>query len=83
MEIITLEEEIRVGVAFDNRKVIPLWFRWKNRYYKVESVNFTWDSDQGTAKLRHYAVTTDGANTYELCFNAHTLEWTLNTISSE
>ena len=82
MEAVTFDEEIRVGVAFDNRKVLPIWFRWRNRYYKVKAVNFTWSSDQGSAKLRHYAVT-DGANTYELCFNSHTLAWTLGRVSAE
>lgn len=82
MEMTNIQEEIRVGVAFDNRKVIPIWFRWRSRYYKVNKVCFNWSSDEGAAKLRHYSVT-DGVNTYELCFNSRTLEWTLNTITIE
>ena len=82
MEASTINEEVRVGVAFDSRKVQPVWFRWQNRYYKVKAVNFTWGSTQGAAKLHHYAVT-DGVNTYELCFNARTLEWTLGRVYAE
>jgi len=82
METVTIDEEIRAGVAFDNRKVRPVWFRWRNRYYKVKAVSFTWTSNRGAAKLRHYAVT-DGTNTYELCFNPLTLEWTLSRIYAE
>lgn len=76
MEAVAIEEEIRVCAAFDGRKVLPIWFRWRDRYYRVAEVNFTWSSNQGAAKLHHYAVT-DGVNTYELYFNSRTLEWTL------
>ena len=82
MKAVTIDEEIRVGVAFDNRKVLPTWFRWRNRYYKVRAVNFTWNSNRGAAELHHYAVT-DGTNTYELCFNSRTLEWTLGRVYAE
>ena len=77
-----IDEAVRVGVAFDNRKVIPIWFRWRNRYYKVENVTYTWSSDQGSGKLRHYAVT-NGANTYELCFNSRTMEWILGRVYAD
>ncbi len=82
MEAVTIDESIRVGVAFDAGRLVPMWFRWKGRYYKVKSVNFTWSSNQGSGKLRHYAVS-DGANMYELCFNSRTLEWTLDRVAVE
>jgi len=81
MEATRIDEEIRVGVAFDNRKVRPVWFRWRNRYYKVEEVNFTWSSDEGSTRLRHFAVSS-GPNTYELCFNSRTMEWRLSKVYS-
>ncbi|MHB0997964.1 MAG: hypothetical protein ACYC27_01860 [Armatimonadota bacterium] len=82
MGAVTIEEDIRVGVAFDKRKIMPLWFKWRDRYYKVSAVNFTWSTNTGAAKLRHYSVT-DGINTYELCFNSRTLEWMLGRVFSE
>ena len=82
MEAVVINEDIRVAAAFSNRKVLPLWFLWRNRYYKVRSVNFAWSSNQGAAKLYHYAVT-DGANTYELYFNARSLEWMLAKVCME
>ena len=80
MGAITIDENIRVGVAFDSGRLIPMWFRWKNRYYKVKTVNFNWSSIHGSGRVRHYSVS-DGANVYELCFNARTLEWRLGRIS--
>ena len=82
MEAAVINEQIRAGAAFDDRKLVPMWFRWRNRYYRVKTVNFMWSSSRGAAKLRHYSVT-DGVNTYELCFNSQTLEWTLGRVYSE
>lgn len=82
MGAVAINEGIRVGVAFDKCNLKPLWFKWRDRYYKINTVNFTWSTTQGVAKLRHYAVT-DGTNTYELCFNARTLEWTLGRVYAE
>ncbi len=82
MDMVIVGEDIRVGAAFDDGKIMPLWFRWRGRYYKVESVNFTWSSNEGNGKLRHYAVTS-GANNYELCFNSRDLEWKLVRVSTE
>ena len=82
MEAVDIDEIIRVGAAFDNRRLVPVWFFWRKRYYKVKAVNFNWSSNQGNAKLYHYAVT-DGANMYELCFNSLTLEWTLGRVCAK
>lgn len=82
MEAAVINEQIRAGAAFDDRKLVPLWFRWRGRYYRVKEVNFTWSSSEGAARLRHYAVT-DGVNSYEICFNSQTLEWTLGRVYSE
>jgi len=82
VETVSVEEGIRVGVAFDSRRVRPVWFRWKNRYYRVKATTYTWSTSHGAARLHHYSVT-DGANTYELKFNTSTLEWTLSKVRGE
>ena len=79
METVSVDESIRVGVAFDNRRVMPVWFRWRDRYYRVKAITYTWCTDLGIARLHHYSVT-DGANLYELQFNTTTLEWTLGRV---
>lgn len=82
MGVVTVDENIRVGVAFDGGRIVPMWFRWKDRYYKVKAVTFNWSSIEGSGKLRHFSVT-DGINLYEICFNSRTLEWTLEKIATE
>jgi len=79
LETVTVDENIRVGVAFDKRKVVPMWFMWRDRYYRVKSVAYAWDTSQGVSTLHHYSVT-DGVNMYELQFNATTLDWTLGQV---
>ncbi|MDO8683304.1 MAG: hypothetical protein Q7N50_07485 [Armatimonadota bacterium] len=81
METVAIDEIIRVGAAFDGRRVFPMWFRWRNRYYKVKTVNYTWRTNIGAANLYHYSVT-DGGSMYELSFNSNTLEWTLAKVCS-
>ncbi|MEN6357061.1 MAG: hypothetical protein ABFD83_08270 [Armatimonadota bacterium] len=81
VETAAVDEEIRVGAAFDKGKAKPVWFLWRSRYYKIGAINFAWSSNIGSAKLRHYSVTV-GSNMYELCFNSLTLEWTLSKVCS-
>ncbi len=81
MDTVSIDESIRVGVAFDNCRVLPIWFMWRDRYYKVKAVTYTWRTNKGISGLYHYSVT-DGANLYELQFNANTLEWLLGKIFS-
>lgn len=82
VQTVSIDEDIRVGAAFDSRKVRPMWFRWRNRYFRVKTVNYAWSSSRGSARLRHYSVT-DGKNTYELRFDTSTLEWSLGRVSAE
>lgn len=82
METVAIDESIRVGAAFDRRRILPVWFMWRNRYYKVKDVCFVWSTDSGRARVCHYSVT-DGDNTYELRFDTTTLEWTLGGVCTE
>mgnify|MGYP005862775567 CR=1 FL=1 len=77
-----VDEDVRVGAAFDGRKVRPMWFKWRNRYYKIKTVSYSWCTNKGADRLHHYSVT-DGMTLYELQFNANTLEWTLGKVCTE
>lgn len=79
METVEVDEAVRVGVAFDRRKAVPVWFLWKSRYYRIREVSSSWCTSRGIDRLYHYSVT-DGTNMYELQFNSNTLEWTLGRI---
>lgn len=82
METTSIDEGIRVGAAFNNRRIMPVWFMWRGRYYRVRAVTYTWRTDQGIVRVHHYSVS-DGDNLYELQFNTDTLEWTLGKVIAE
>jgi hypothetical protein len=81
VETTSIDEEIRVGAVFNDRRVVPVWFMWHGRYYRVKTLTYTWHTDQGIAKIHHYSVS-DGDNLYELQFNTDTLEWSLGKVSA-
>lgn len=75
-------ETIKVGAVFKGDQVIPKWFTWEGRKYSVKEVNYTWHDRQGIEDLYCFSVT-DGANNYELSFNAKRVVWKLNKIYRE
>lgn len=82
MNAIKIDERIRVGAAFDSGNIKPMWFRWKDRYYKVKDIAYSWNTTNGEGKERHFTVS-DGMNLFELCFNSRTMEWILDKVASE
>ena len=95
MRIEKIDEFIKVGAiftatggaAFDGSvqkgdEIRPAWFIWDKRKYQVKEVNYFWLEKSGREKLFCFSVT-DGANTYELNFNAELASWKLTKIASE
>ena len=83
MKIETINEFIKVGAIFTGAENIrPAWFIWDKRKYQVKEVNYFWLEKSGREKLFCFSVT-DGANTYELNFNAELASWKLTKIASE
>lgn len=79
MKIETIDEIIEVGAVFKGDKVLPRWFLWEKRKYSILEVNYTWNDKSGCEKIFCFSVT-DGANTYEISFNAERTVWKLNKI---
>jgi hypothetical protein len=83
MKIETINEFIKVGAIFKTGEDIrPAWFVWEGRKYTVKEVNYFWLEKSGREKLFCFSVT-DGANTYELNFNAERAVWKLTKICQE
>jgi hypothetical protein len=60
----------------------PVMFVWRNQEYRVQDVTYVWRESRGESELYHYAVS-DGANVYELCYETHSFNWTLSSVSCE
>ena len=74
-----IREQVKVGAVFDNNRISPKWFVWKDRKYQVKEINYTWQSRQGEARMLHFSVT-DGSTLFEICLNMKTLLWFLEKV---
>ncbi len=82
-EMQKIREHIRVAVVFGpGDSVRPVWFDWGRRKYTVSEVTYTWRERRGEATILHFAVT-DGANLFELTYNAVSQLWALTAVDTD
>jgi hypothetical protein len=78
----SIREAVRVGVVFGGRpRVRPVWFIWNGRTVRVQAITYAWQTREGRAAVHHFAVT-DGANVYELRYDADGQGWTLEAVDA-
>ena len=78
-----IRENIRVAVIFGpGNRVEPVWFDWRRRKYTVREVTYSWRERQGEATVFHFAVS-DGADLFELAYNADSQIWSLTAVDAE
>lgn len=83
MELKELDQIIKVGAIFKGGSDIsPIWFVWEGRKYMIKEVNYVWMDREGREKLHCFSVT-DGANNFEMSFNAERVVWKLNKVCGE
>ena len=80
--VVAIEEQIKVAAVFGGGKVLPRWFVWRGRKYKITEITYIWKDTEGKKTRHHYAVT-DGANLYELCYVEHDMSWYLASVEPE
>jgi len=77
MEVVDLDEGVRVGAIFEeDGRLKPVWFAYNGRRLAVERVTYSWRERDGEVKILHYAVKV-GGTVYELAFDASALAWRL------
>lgn len=74
-----INEPIEVVVSFKKGNVVPKFFFWRRKIYKVDKVHLVHTSKVGSQTLYHFSVT-DKANYFQLVFNPVTLTWVLATL---
>ncbi len=78
----SFREAVRVGVVFGGSpRVRPVWFIWNGRTVRVRSITYTWQTREGRALVRHFAVN-DGVDLYELCYEPEGMGWMLAGVES-
>jgi hypothetical protein len=76
-----INEKIDVIALFgrNHRDARPFRLKWKGREYDVRTVDYVYRQKSGE-KLMYYFCVTDGANFFELKFDANDLGWTVNRV---
>jgi hypothetical protein len=71
-----LNDPIQVAVIFSNSQLRPVKFVWRQREYKIDQVNLSYNRFDGRSKIYYFAVS-DGANYFKLRFDSNSLVWSL------
>jgi len=58
--------------------LLPLSFVWQERQFKIESWGRESAKEKDGQSVRCHLVQTAGAETWELCWNKKTAQWTLS-----
>jgi hypothetical protein len=74
----SVSDPVDVLTAFVEGKVQPLRFRWQGRVIRVRRVTGEWTRREGQSVLRYFAIESDGAASYELCFDPRGPRWILS-----
>ena len=71
-----INQPIEVIAAFTRNKIIPLFFKWQNRRYKIKQINLVHSIREGRNKLYVFSVS-DAINYFKLCFDTGKGTWKL------
>ncbi len=74
-----LSEKIWVSALFRAGKIIPRYFIWKNKLYRVKKTTYSWQERQGRDLVNFFSIDT-GADLYQISFSPTRLSWRLERI---
>lgn len=77
-----INEPISILVNFGNNKVLPLFFQWRNKKYKVEKLNLVHKKRDGADTIYYFNVT-DKTNYFKLSFSTKNLGWRIEELYFE
>ncbi|MCM0083315.1 hypothetical protein L4X63_17145 [Geomonas sp. Red32] len=77
-----IAERVRVAAIFaPGAGVKPVWFEWRRNKHAVTELSYVWRSTDGSGVRLHFAVS-DGANLFELMYDPHDQNWTLECVAA-
>lgn len=74
-------EKIDVLAKFSKGDLTPLLFRYRQRIYKIDSIDLKYDLQNGDVPSRHFCVTSQSIG-YKLSFRNLEMSWYLEEIDS-
>lgn len=75
-------EKINVIAKFEEAKVTPVYFKWRDKTYKVEKLNLVHKERDGNDKIYYFSVS-DNANFFRLAFFTRDLSWKIQELFYE
>ncbi|MCA9744161.1 hypothetical protein KC734_21670 [candidate division KSB1 bacterium] len=76
-------EPIDVITVFQNGKLQPLRFKWKDSVYRISKVQSHWMVPQAQGRAYHFAVTTGSPDSFEIIFSDSDLKWQLARVAMD
>jgi hypothetical protein len=75
-----VNQPIDVIVVFQKGQMVPVRFRWDGKVVKIARVTGWWKTDEGTFKVKHFAVIDQDSQFCQLSYKERTAEWFLDKI---
>ncbi|MFA6171900.1 MAG: hypothetical protein WC715_05645 [Patescibacteria group bacterium] len=77
-----INESVEVLVKFDKQRVMPTFFKWRSKTYKIEKLNLVHKEKLGGDKIYYFSVS-DSLNFFRLAFFTRDLSWKLEEVYCE
>lgn len=77
-----INEPVEVLVKFNRNQVVPTFFKWRNKTYRVDKISLIHKERQGGDKIYYFSVS-DAVNFFRLAFFTRDLSWRLEELYYE
>ncbi len=78
---VEINESVEVACFFSKGQIKPLFFRWRNKLYKIQEIVFQFSKKIGLEKVFYFSVETE-VNACQLEFNSEKQTWKLLKVFS-
>ena len=79
MNLVTIEERIRMLALCESGSIRPLRFQWNSRTFRVGRINGSWRERHGEHYRLHYSLQS-GDETFFVHFSSQQTQWWLDQI---
>jgi hypothetical protein len=79
----TINEPIAVDCVFKNPGILPRYFQWRNRTYRITKINGRWQRREGKFIIYCFAITDEHDNTFEIELNTENMDWQLLKVEDD
>lgn len=77
-----LDEQIDVLVKFGHKNILPVFFKWRGKTYRIEKLNLVHKERDGDDKIYYFSVS-DKTNYFRLAFFTRDLSWRIQELFFE